>query len=216
MRAIPREAQGAATNSSSIRKLRASLSLNDKQIKVLIGSMLGDGSLVANSWKKHYRLKLQQSNKQKAYLFWKYEIFKEFTLSSPKYEKTTNSWGFRTISHPEFTVFRKLFYPDGRKTIPRNIEELLKDPLSLAIWYMDDGALTTRKDSFVLNTQSFSKNDNLQLQKCLKENFHINANLNRDKHYWRLYIRKNSAKDFEALVKEHVATLMNEKLLVAL
>lgn len=215
MKVIPREAQGVVTNSAAIRNLRATLSLSEIQFKVLFGSMFGDGSLVTNSWGRNYRLQMQQSERQKKYLFWKYEIFKDFVLSPPKYEKATNSWKFRTISHSEFTRYRKIFYHDRKKKVPININEILTHPLSLAVWYMDDGALTTRKDSFILNTQSFSRDDNIRLQKCLEKNFHIKVNLNRDKSYWRLYIRKESATLFEGLIKEHVMALMNEKLLVA-
>jgi len=215
MKAIPREAQVTATNSKAIRILRESLTLSRTQREVVIGSLLGDGCLVANSWGKNYRLKMQQCDKQKEYLFWKYKILKEFVLSPPTYQKHTKSWQFRTISHPEFTKLRNEFYPDGRKVIPDAINDVLKSPLSIAIWYMDDGALHTRKDTFILNTQSFSREDNGKLQKCLKDNFNISANLNRDKVYWRIYVQKNSAKHFENMVKEHIAALMSEKLLVA-
>lgn len=215
MKAIPREAQIIATNSTAIRELRLSLSLNALQKQVLVGTLLGDGCLVANSWKKNYRFKAQQCDKQKSYLFWKYDIFKEFTLSPPQYQKLTKSWGFRTMSHPELTAYRKIFYPQGQKIVPKEIEILLTHPLSLAIWYMDDGALSTRKDAFILNTQSFSYDDNIKLQECIKKNFQVKCTLNRDKVYWRLYIHKESAKHFLELIQKYVTALMNEKLPVA-
>lgn len=215
MKTIPREAHGVATNSSAIRTLRKSLSLNEKQRETLIGSLLGDGCLIANSWGKNYRLKMEQCDNQKKYLFWKYEIFKNFTLQPPKYQATTNSWSFRTISHPEFTAFRDLFYPKGKKSIPNDFEKILTSQLSLAIWFMDDGSLNTRKDSFILNTQSFTKDDNEKLKECLALNFSIQTTLNRDKSYWRLYVSKKSAQHFQDLTKELVTALMSKKLLVA-
>ena len=212
---IPREAQGNITNSSALRELREKISLNATQMKALIGTLLGDGSLIPNSWKKNYRLSVQQCDEQKNYLIWKYEIFKEFVITSPAYQEKTNSWRFRTLSHKEFGVFRDLFYPNGHKKVPNNINELLNDPLSLAIWYMDDGSLNSRKDSFILNTQSFSRDDNIKHQNCLRKNFGVNVTINRDRKYWRLYVSKKSARHFQNLIKDYVIADMNRKLLVA-
>ena len=190
---IPREAHAIDTNSSAIRAMRDSLALTDYQQQLLIGLLLGDGALVPNSWMKHYRLFIGHGEEQKAYLFWLYKAFQSFTLSAPKYHTLTKSWRFRTISHPAFTAFHDSFYPQGSKAVPESIRDLLVSPLSLAIWYMDDGCYVKRNRTFVLNTQSFSKIDNERLQMCLLENFGITANLNRDKRYWRLYIPMRSA-----------------------
>ena len=167
MKVIPREAQGVVTNSLAIRQLRSILALSGYQREVLVGTLLGDGSLVANSWKRNYRLQAEQSDSQKEYLFWKYQVFQEFTLTPPKFQERTSAWRFRTISHPEFTEYAQLFYITGRKVVPLVISRLLKSPVSLAIWYLDDGALSSRKDTFILNSQSFSRAENLLLQRCL-------------------------------------------------
>jgi len=103
------------TNSTPIRNLRKSLRLSQKQEFILIGTLLGDGSLLPNSWGKNYRLSVRQGALQKEYLFWKYNIFKNWTLSPPKYYAKTNSWNFRTISHSAFTDFAHKFYRNRKK-----------------------------------------------------------------------------------------------------
>lgn len=215
MKVIPREAQGVVTNSLAIRQLRTTLTLSHYQREVLIGTLLGDGSLVVNSWKRNYRLQAEQSDPQKDYLFWKYQIFQEFTLSPPQFQERTNAWRFRTISHPEFTEYAQLFYTAGRKVVPLVISRLLKSPMSLAIWYLDDGALSSRKDTFILNSQSFSRDENTLLRRCLLENFGILVTLNRDRHYWRLYVSKRSAERFRGLIQPYVIESMKYKLPVA-
>lgn len=214
MRVIPREAQVFATNSTFIREMRSALDLSVLQREVLIGSLLGDGCLVANSWKKHYRLKMEQCEIQKKYLFWKYALFKNFTLSSPRNRVQTNSWSFRTISHPQFTDYHKLFYRNGKKVVPASIGKLLVAPISIAIWYMDDGMLNSRKDSLLLNTQSFSYEENETLKQYLKHNFGIETTIVRNRKYWMLYIRKRYAPIFMRLVNRYVTNLMSEKILV--
>jgi len=111
----------------------------------LIGTLLGDGSLVANAHGKNYRLQIEHQKKQKSYLEWKYRVFERWCLSPPKFRVKTNSWYFRTISHPIFTEYRSLFYQAfyqaKKKIIPKEIETLLTNPVSLAVWYMDDGGV---------------------------------------------------------------------------
>jgi len=60
------------TNSREIRSLRDSLRLSERQRKILTGSLLGDGCLVPNWRKKHYRLQIEQNESHKAYVFWFY------------------------------------------------------------------------------------------------------------------------------------------------
>src|SRR3989338_19163 len=214
MRVIPREVQGFATNSASIRTMRSALTLSALQREVLVGSLLGDGCLAANSWKKHYRLKMEQCEVQRRYLFWKYALFKNFTLSPPYNRRETESWSFRTISHPQFTEYHELFYPNGKKVLPASIGRILTAPISIAVWYMDDGMLNSRRDSMLLNTQSFSYKENEVLRKCLKHTFGIEATIVRNRKYWMLYIRKQYAPAFMRLVERFVTDLMRKKVLV--
>ena len=90
----------------------------------------------------------------------------------------------------------------------------LLTPLGMAIWYMDDGMLNSRKDSMLLNTQSFSYKENEVLKQCLKQNFGIETTIVRNRKYWMLYIRKRYAPIFMRLVERFVANLMSEKILV--
>ena len=104
--------------------------------------------------------KTEQGLRQKDYVFWKYEQFREWVTTPPKisvrYDENripySKSWWFRTIRLPDITLFHKLFYVDGVKVVPRNIVDLL-DPLALAVWIMDDGCLNRSKID--ISTYSF-------------------------------------------------------------
>lgn len=72
------------------------------------------------------------------------------------------------------TKFHKFFYQNGKKVIPKNIEGLIKTPLTLAVWFMDDGTLDYRiKDhcAFHLCTNCFSKEEAGKLVDVLGKNF---------------------------------------------
>ena len=198
-------------NSREVREIRKNLHLSKIQRAVLIGVILGDGCLAENFWKKQFRLKIEQGNNHKEYIFWLYTVFKNWTLSPPKYLKEREAWRFYTVSHPELTKFRKIFYRNKKKTIPVSIKKLLTHPVSLAVWFMDDGAIS-RKDGFILNTQNFSFQQNLKLRECLEENFGISeVSIHRDKNRWRLYIRKSDMENFQGIIERFVIPEMKYK-----
>jgi hypothetical protein len=58
------------------------------QLDVIVGSLLGDARLECRSQGKRYpvsaRLRIHQSEKQKEYVFWKYEQLKNLVLKGPR------------------------------------------------------------------------------------------------------------------------------------
>src|SRR3989344_6396114 len=135
MKAIPRELRKPNTNSTFHRELRKRLFLTELQRKVLLGALMGDGCLIENSSKSNYRLQIEHSIREKDYVFWKYEVFKNFVLTPPRYLSRTNSWKFRTVSFAGFTEFQRMFYQERRKILPANIQ-FLNDPVTIAVWFM--------------------------------------------------------------------------------
>lgn len=51
------------------------------------------------------------------------------------------------------------FYPERKKIIPHNIQSFLHDPLSLAVWFMDDGYKRSDCNALRLGTDSFTKDE---------------------------------------------------------
>jgi len=89
MKVIPREVvkrKHAASWSKEIREMRHKLQLTSLQKSFLVGTILGDGCLTANVGKKNFRLQVEQSAKQKDYVWWKYQIFREWVLMEPKFQ----------------------------------------------------------------------------------------------------------------------------------
>lgn len=211
MKRTPWEVRKVNSNSRFHRELRKSLSLSVIQKNALFGSLLGDGCLITNPSMTNYRLQIEQSAKQKDYVFWKYEIFKNFVLAPPKYLSRTRSWKFRTISHKDFLPFRAMFYKNGTKILPRDLS-FLKDSLVLAIWFMDDGCLD-RNSGYILNTQNFTLNENKRLMKALIGDLGIrNISLHRDKKYYRLFVRKKSMAAFMDLFFVYMQPSMQYKI----
>lgn len=211
---IPREAR-KITYSTEIRKLIKRLTLSDNQRAVLIGNILGDGHLEPNWSKTNYKLKINHNKKQKDYVFWKYEIFKEWVLTKPKLDKWNNSFQFRTISHRDITELRNEFYQNKRKIIPENIGKYLKNPLTLAVWFMDDGNAIGAKKLFRgyhINSQSFTDEENMILKKTLSAIYGLSIGLEKNHGHYRMYVNKSSADRFKNLVAPYIIPSMQYKL----
>jgi hypothetical protein len=212
---IPREA-GRITYSTEIRDLKKRLSLSDYQRSVVIGCLLGDGNLTANWSKTNFSFQVAHSIKQKAYIMWKYQVLRDWILSKPRYYPRNKSITIKTISHPEITRLATIFYPEGKKIMPGNLEDLIQDPVVLAVWYMDDGNVIRRNGrvcGYHLNTQSFSKLENTKLSQTLMNLYGIENMLELNHNRYRLRIMKRESRTkFQEIIGKHILPEMRYKL----
>lgn len=211
---IPREVR-KITYSTEIRNLKKRLFLNDHQKAFLVGTMLGDGHLENNWSKTNYRLKWSHSAKQKDYLFWKCENLKEWFLSAPRFYAKTNSYFATSISHKELTSLASLFLKDGKKIVPSGMTQLLKNSVTLAVWFMDDGNAIMRKGilhGYHINSQSFTKSENQLMAITLTNLYGLSVGLEKNHGKYRLRINKSSASNFRNLIENEVIESMRYKL----
>jgi len=195
--------------------------LTSKQKEVLIGTLLGDGMLELNG--RHVRLRVDHSIKQKAYVEWKYKMFRNLTTGSGirylsvfdhRRKNTDYHFRFDTISTFLLTKLHKDFYVNKRKRVPKNIIKILKKPLSLAVWFMDDGYKRNDCNALRISTDSFNLKEQRLLLECLKRNFRINAKLHRKGEFWNIYIPNSNseAKNFCRIVKPYIIPEMEYKI----
>ncbi len=174
-------------------------SLTEEQKSILIGCLLGDGTMRK---KKNALLEINHCFEQRVLVDWLFKKFIELTKSNPKWRKGNGrreAYRFVTRSLPVFTPFYDRFFYKGKKIIPANLQ---LNPLTLAIWFMDDGCKSG--SSIYLNTQNFSKEEQLHLIDLLCKQFDIESTLNKDKIYSRIRIRTGSARRFIGLIKPYV------------
>ena len=183
--------------------------LTQIQRSVIIGSLLGDGYVRILKGRKNAFLEINHSIKMKNYVDWKYEILKSIVISPPKLRKGNGNrvaYRFFTRQHPEITELFKLFYKNGKKVIP----DFKLDPISLAIWYMDDGS-KCGTSNYYLNTQQFTIEDQQKLMNQLKL-FGIESKLNKDKEYWRIRMIMSSVPTFKELIQENIIPSLQYKI----
>lgn len=182
-------------------------SLTGTQRSIIVGSLLGDGAMRC---KANALLEINHGLQQRFYVDWKYQQLADLVTTPPKARKGNGAriaYRFTTRSPPELTPLFKRFY-DGskRKVIPI---DLTPDPLSLAVWFMDDGCKSYR--ALYLNTQQFDLSSQMRLIELLSNMWGVKATLNRDKKYLRLRIAVESVPIFRAIVAPYMLPQFNYK-----
>jgi len=142
--------------------------LSEEALEFLDGTMLGDSSIERFGSSGRIRL----SSKYEKYAAWygrqltgfgiaqSGKIYSnETTLLIGGQENTYVGYRYTSKKYDDLKEYADRFYPDGaKKLVPRNIRIT---PLSLKMWYIDDGTLAPfgRSSQIVFCTDSFLKED---------------------------------------------------------
>ena len=186
--------------------------------EIAIGTLLGDAHIAR--LKHHARMEFTHSGKQKEYIFWKYKALsylcnkepREIEIHDERWNATYVQWKFRTRCDPFITHLHSHFYHNRKKIVPKDIHTLLTSPLSLAVWFMDDGGRRNDCYGLFLNTLSFTKAEHELLRKSLRNNFEIDSRLHWIQDGYRIYIPSKSAKRFCEIVDPYILPSMKYKL----
>ena len=184
--------------------------LSDIQQEILIGTMLGDGHLEQNG--KGVRLRVDHGISQKEYLHWKYQAFKDLVPSEPRVirsfhkrdQRHDERFHFSTYSNGTFREWHELFYQKKVKVIPESISKILKSPLSLAVWFMDDGYKRNDCNALRISTDLFTRLEQERLIECLKRNYGIGSTIHKKGKTYNIYIPESSAWKFVDTVRPYI------------
>ena len=209
-----------------INRKKTEVPLTGHQKEVLYGSMMGDAYRVSSS-----SVGFKHSGSQKDYISWKYDIFNSVASSNSlqkvekidkRSETTILTYKFYTYAntHIERCIF--LFYQNGNKEVSEEVLSYLT-PLSIAVWYMDDGQVdwgyrNKHKSSpvFKFCTESFSKESCDRIKDWFWEEYGISTELKErelsDRMGYRIQVNKESVEDFVKLVEPCILPMFNYKI----
>jgi len=194
----------------------------DQLVQLILGSLMGDARLECRSKeiRQAYtaRLRIHQSEKQKEYVFWKYQMLKDFVHKGPRHTKVWHdskrnkdhySWYFHTITNESFGEIHKLFYKDGIKIVNPEVLDII-EPFGLAVWYMDDGSYNGT--NITLNTHSFSQQEQRMIQEMLQSKFEITTTIVKDRSKLKIAIGSYEYEKFLDVVRPYIISSMNYKI----
>ncbi|PIS22473.1 hypothetical protein COT50_01865 [candidate division WWE3 bacterium CG08_land_8_20_14_0_20_41_10] len=194
--------------------------MNKVQKVVLVGMIMGD-AYIQPTGAKNARIRLEHSLKQYDYLMWKAKFFPEFFQGRPttlnrfnqKYGKTYSYCRFQSNSSPEIGAFRRIFYDDhGKKVIPENMVELLHHPLSLCVWYLDDGYYYKKDKMSYIYLPNYSSKEFDFLTLVMTKNFNLSPKLKRKKLGWCLLFSVLQTRELIKLISPFVPDCMKYKI----
>ena len=194
------------------------LIVNEKEQDILVGSILGDACVL-----KKGMIQFEHGQKQKEYLEWKYEQLKSIVSGTKIYEtkrfRNNRTWYYYKFTTRQFfRSWREKFYPFGIKTISSGIIENL-NPLSLAVWYMDDGCLRNNY-SCIISTDAFDDESIERLRSMLDKKYEIKTRVRKKKSYSkkemkiqkRIYIGGSNMVNFFDLIRPFIIPSMKYKI----
>ena len=196
------------------------MELTKQQTGVLIGTILGDGFL-QKTGEKNARLRLEHSQKQKDYVLWKGNIFGRLFQGKPsllerlhpKSGETYKYCRWQSSASPSFGKWRKYFYPNGKKIIPSDIGDFLTEPITLAVWYMDDGYFNKIDRNCHIYLGRVSRAEAEILQESVAKNFGIEATIyDKKKKGFALFFGVMETKILHALVSPFIIQSLQYKL----
>ena len=204
-------------------KVKESSTLTPLQHSLIIGSLLGDGTMRIGRGAKNANFKVEQGLEQKAYVIWKYKILKPLVFTGPKLsfryretrERYPKSWWFRTMRHPLLTdIYHRFYigegYRTGRKIVPKDIVKDL-NPFALSVWIMDDGSFN--KNHIDISTYSFTLKEICILQDAIQENFNVLIRYYRDRDKgYRMYCNQKETKQLVHTIHSHIIPSMMYKI----
>jgi hypothetical protein len=213
--------------------------ITERQKEIIYGCLMGDGK------KQHSQsfasLGIGQCDKQKEYVLWKYIELQNIT--SPRgvvytkpindgreeYKNSSGIWGFYTKANSDIEKIIKDFYSSGKKQITNDILKNLT-PLSIAVWFMDDGGGDMSKKTrdkhpnwnmvpeFYFCTDSFLKDECEIIIQWFLDTYNIKTHLryrrrgSTGQDQYRIIINNESSQDFIDLVSPHILPCMRYKI----
>ena len=193
------------------------IKITPKQKQIIIGKILGDGHLETVN-EKTCRLKIEHSYKQRAYVDWLYQELKNLAASQPKIKrqlvngKAYYKYWFNTKYTSSLRFYAQQFYQGKQKIVPKLIGRWLT-PLTLAVWFMDNGSVKSNLHrARLINTQGFHRAEVTRLIKTLVEKYNLRCRLRKQKEGYQIMILAESAKQFADLIKNNIHPSMSYKL----
>lgn len=176
------------------------MKITKKSRTLALGMAIGDGTINKNGY-----LAIRHSIKQKEYLEWKRKLLKINGFNCTEVYYCNNNgycaYEFRTFNNKSFLSIRKLLYKNSKKSISLKALNRLTG-LELAIWYMDNGSITTDSRRSVLTISTcVTKEENQVIIDYLNNKWDISFGQRKMKNSYALICGTKEARKFIKIVE---------------
>ncbi len=183
--------------------------LTAEQHDLVFGTIMTDAWIELQKGARHARYGIQLTGKNPSFVENIYKGLDGFVKEPPKSvlkspPRSTQKFEqllIRTPAHPEFTEYRRIFYPQGKKRVPA-VSYLLPRVTYQSLAYMlscDGSVKSAQNKSMEIHLQSFSEQSVGRLCMALREKLQIKCKPSKEKkrgsekeYQWVLYISGES------------------------
>ena len=191
---------------------------------ILYGMALGDASFKKDkrlsknlTFSDNITIGFTQGENQLEYLKFKLSLFGNDNCKV--YEGKSgycNNKVYSSYIKSDFLIskhFNEIMFDGKNKIITKEFCNLLT-PVSLAIWYMDDGTIRYKdsKPQVRICSCAYSYDENSLLVECLNKRFGIDCHVVKDKQFYSIYITVQGTEKFLQLIAPYVHPSMRYKL----
>lgn len=180
---------------------------------------MGDSYLQNNG--TNVRLRFEHSLAQEEYLIWKFNSLKRiFSLTSiiklnrihPLTKREYKYIRCQSKTLPELRTIKEVFYKDDKKIVPADLKNYIAKPVSLAVWFMDDGYYYKRDKCGYLYLGNVVKKEALICQEVLKNNFGLETKVLSKKKGYALYFSRLEMLKLKKIISKHIIPLFKYKI----
>lgn len=194
--------------------------LSESARAIILGTLLGDGSLKKQKGYANARLQMRHSANQSEYFHWKVGMLTEMNGERCVHEQKPDGYSRNAKLHyaskalPVLTELHAETHKNNTLAIRRKWLNTMT-PLSLAVWWCDDGSLIGGGRKGVFCTDGFDKKSVQILARYLDVVWGIRTVVapvgakrdGKQNHYWRLWIRSTEElKKFFRIILPHIHT----------
>ena len=180
------------------------MKLNDREIQIIIGTLLGTSSIIYPKKSKNPHLLMRSSKKHSLWIRCKALELKK--LSRPKsFIEDKYSFRWNSISTELLIPYYKCFYKNNEKIITTNVLESLK-PLSITSWFLDKGFINEFECGFKIFENEISLKNILKFFKLL------DLPLVKKNNYYIFQEKENVIKFFN-IIKNNIPNEIKKKIL---
>ena len=192
--------------------------LSQSETNIILGSLLGDACILKGPTKNYNTalIAFEHSYKQKSLIDWKFSRLSRLANGEPHIRNNrgygTKNIRFSTKCHSCFYPIYDIVIKNGVKTVSQEWLNSINHPISLAVWYMDDGTIDER-GSCILCTDGFAKSEVETICDWLQKNWAIDGlPILKNSKYWRIRLSKTGRDVFLNTIEEFVDDSMDYKL----
>lgn len=127
--------------------------LSPFQWEAILGGLMGDGALSPSVSGHAARYRFGHGESQAPYAAWKASLFANLNVSRSTNDRGAQFYDVQPL--PELAELRRAVYQDGGKVLSVDYLKALT-PLSLALWYQDDGTFQVRSKGLQRRTAGLS------------------------------------------------------------